>query len=296
MRSVASGSAPAKLILSGEHAVVHGHLAIAVAIDRRTTVTLRRRPGPTVLGTAPFADARVLPALLAVLPEHGLQIDITTTIPVGRGLGSSAALAVATVRAWAALEGQPCDFQRCHTDGFAIERVFHGTPSGVDHAVSALAGAITYRRTEGQVELAPLPCPALQLVVLDTGSLGNTAELVAGVRARRPQVDPVLRRIGALTEQIRDVLRSGVFDRRALGALLTENHRLLAQIGVSTPALDALVQLALDHGAHGAKLAGAGGGGVVLALCDEPGPVLAAAHNAAVPATFAVKIVASETP
>jgi mevalonate kinase len=98
---------------------------------------------------------------------------------------------------------------------------------------------------------------------------------VAGVASRRPGIDPVLERIGALVVEARRVLD----DPRALGPLLTENHRLLRQIGVSTPTLDDLVALALDHGALGAKLAGAGGGGVVLALTEDPAPILAAASD-----------------
>ncbi len=293
MSAVGHGAAPAKLILSGEHAVVYGHPAIAIAVDRQVRVRLERRPGPTALATAPFQDARVLPALCRVLPATGLAVHIASDVPVGRGMGSSAALAVATVRALASLEGTPLDFATVHAQGFAIERAFHGTPSGVDHAVSALGGAILYRKGPDGPALRPLACPGLRLVVLDSGSAGDTGALVAGVAGRRPAIDPVLDAIGALTLEICAALDG---PPAALGALLTENHRLLARIGVSTPELDALVALALGAGAHGAKLAGAGGGGVVLALCDDPSPLLAAARTAGVPRAFAVRPVPPESP
>ena len=116
--------------------------------------------------------------------------------------------------------------------------------------------------------------PPADIVVLDSGDAGDTAVLVSAVASRRPDIDPVLDRIGRLIEPAIEALD----DPAALGALLTENHALLGELGVSTPALDDLVSLALEHGAHGAKLSGAGGGGVVLALIEHADPLLHAAH------------------
>lgn len=283
----ASAFAPGKLILAGEHAVVYGHPAIAVAVDRGTWALARRRPGPsgvdrsTLVGDdgeeQPFPeDDRLVPALRTVLPETGVGLEIRTDLPIGRGMGSSASLAVAVVRATAALQGEPADIQTCIARGFAVERVFHGTPSGLDHTVSARGGALWYRRGPEGLELRPLRLPPLALVVLDSGCAGNTASMVAGVRARRPGVDGALERIGALVGELEAALAAG--DLQAAGALLDEDHRLLAEIGVSTPDLDRLVSLARGAGALGAKLAGAGGGGVVLALVREAGPLLLAAR------------------
>jgi len=158
----------------------------------------------------------------------------------------------------------------------AIERVFHGNPSGVDHAVSSRGGALRYRRSPAGPVLEALDLPSLSLVVLDSGEAGDTGQMVAGVAARRPGIDGAIERIGDLVRAALRHLHAG-FDPFIFGALLTENHRLLRQIGVSTPTLDGLVQLALDAGAFGAKLAGAGGGGVVLALVDEPSRLLSRA-------------------
>lgn len=292
-RAEAVAFAPGKLILAGEHAVVYGHPAIALAVQRGTTARARRRPGPSGVDRsaavddegreAPFPeDSRLGPALAAVLPPEGVGLELRTDLPVGRGMGSSASLAVAVVRALARLEGREADLQTCIREGFAIERVFHGSPSGLDHTVSARGGALRYRRGEGGLEIAPLTLPPLRLVVLDSGVAGNTAELVGAVRARRPAVDPALARIGALVDELGAILASPAPDLAAAGALLSENHALLRQIGVSTPALDRLVALALEAGALGAKLAGAGGGGVVIALVADPQPVLAAARAAGV--------------
>ena len=282
MKQVATAFAPGKLILAGEHAVVYGHLALAVAVDRGTRVRVWRRPGPSGLDVgSDLDDPRLVPALAAILPQEGVGVQIWSDLPIGRGMGSSAALAVALVRALAELEGRCAGHDECVARGFAMERVFHGTPSGLDHTVSSLGGCIAYRRGPGGVEVERVIAPTLSLVVLDSGSAGDTAALVGGVASRRPGIDPVLAEIGALAAEVRALLLA-VSDpdeaARQLGPLLFENHRLLQKIGVSTPALDGLVELARDAGATGAKLAGAGGGGVVLALiAGDPAPLLAAA-------------------
>ncbi len=279
----ASGTASGKLILSGEHAVVYGHQAVAVSVDRSTTVTLRRRPGATRIERSVLRDERLRAAVAAVLPGEGLGVSIETDLPVGRGMGSSAALAIALIRARAGLEGREADFGELLEDGFKVERVFHGDPSGVDHTVAALGSAVRYRATRPSPEIVPMGMPPMQLVVLDSGLTGDTRRLVSAVAARRPGIDPVLERIGALTDELVELLEMSA-PAEVVGHLLTENHGLLRDIGVSTPNLDRLVDFALRAGAHGAKLAGAGGGGVVIALVDDPALLLLAAGKAGVPA------------
>lgn len=135
----ASGTGRGKLLLCGEHAVVYGHPAIAFAVDRRTTVTLTERPGPTEICSV-HADERLLAALAGVVEPEGLRVEVSTDLPVGRGMGSSAALAVALVRARAALAGEAPDPDEVYERAMPIERAFHGNPSGVDVAVSARGG------------------------------------------------------------------------------------------------------------------------------------------------------------
>lgn len=279
----ASGTASGKLILSGEHAVVYGHQAVAVSIDRGTTVTLRRRPGATRIERSVLRDERLRAAIATVLPAEGVGVSIETDLPVGRGMGSSAALAIALIRARAGLEGREADFGELLEDGFKVERVFHGDPSGVDHTVAALGAAVRYRASQPSPEIVPMGMPSMQLVVLDSGLTGDTRRLVEGVSARRPGIDPVLERIGSLTDELVELLEMSA-PAEVVGHLLTENHGLLRDIGVSTPNLDRLVSFALRAGAHGAKLAGAGGGGVVIALVDDPTLLLLAAGKAGIPA------------
>jgi mevalonate kinase len=216
----------------------------------------------TVATVPGAADARLWPALATIVPADGIGVRITSDLPIGCGMGSSAALAVATVRALAAREGREAGFDECFELGFRIERVFHGTPSGIDHTVSARGGAVLYRKAGPEIAPLPLSRP-LMLVVANTGTPGDTAAMVAGVRTRG--CDAELRRIGAVAEMVAAHLQRG----EDPGPLFSENHRLLRRIGVSTPALDEVCRAMEAAGATGAKLAGAGGGGVAIAVVTE---------------------------
>ena len=293
MPDIARGEGLGKLILCGEHAVVYGYPAVAVAVDRRLKVRLRRIEGPTrPLGCT--IEPAILEALADVIPVQGIGIEVESSIPLGRGMGSSAALAVALVRASGVLSGSPPSDDEVFERAFAIERIFHGNPSGLDHAVSSRGGAVAYRRGPPP-SITPLACPELPLVVLDSGACGNTAELVAAVARGRPALDTVLDQIGQVVEHVLAHLESPAPALDAIGPLLTENHRLLSALGVSSPTLDHLVETAIGAGALGAKISGAGGGGVVLALAPEPAPVIEAAHQAGFEA-FPVRTVSRGTP
>jgi len=281
--SSAEGFATGKLILCGEHAVVYGHPAIAFAVERGTRVRLSPRPGPHAL---PSNDPRLCRAMDALLGPEGFAVDIASDLPIGKGMGSSAALAVATLRAVHRLRATPASPQALFDAAMVAERVFHGNPSGLDVAAAIHGGLLGFTRQGGP---QPLPSrPDWTVVVMDSGTQGNTAALVAGVAERRSasgEVQVALHRIGALVTEAEAALD----DPAVLGPLLTENHALLRSIGVSTPKLDELVTLALNHGAWGAKLAGAGGGGVAIALTDDPSALLSACDARAIPA-FATQV------
>lgn len=265
------GSGCGKLILLGEHAVVYGHPAIAVGLSKQTEVILDPRPGPTRIMEANIQDARLDELISKALPAEGLAVRIRSELPTGRGMGSSAALCVALIRAREALHGNEPTLEEIHAAGFELESVFHGTPSGIDHAVAAHGGALFYRKGE---DPEILDMPPIQAVVLDSGRSGNTAKMVAAVAARRPSIDFALSQLG----EFAGIAREHLADTTLLGELMIEAHALLKTIGVSTQTLDELVALSMANGATGAKLSGAGGGGVVVALCPEnPDALLQAA-------------------
>jgi mevalonate kinase len=279
----ASAAAPGKVILLGEHAVVHGQPAIVASIERGVRVTVVPRPGGAT-GTSlaardpRLADAIRLAARLSGV-EDGFDVEVEGDLPVAMGLGSSAALAVALLRALAASTGRALDDASAARNAHEIERLFHGTPSGVDGTAAAYGGVLWFEagREPGHARItlaAPLP-----LLVVLSRTPHTTARTVGGLReraARSPAVyRPVLAAIGELVAGARGALERG--DRALLGELMTMNHGLLRACGVSTAELDAIVECALQEGALGAKLTGAGGGGAVVALPGDDGTALLAA-------------------
>jgi len=296
-------SAPAKIILFGEHSVVYGKPAIAAAIDLRTYVRAEfndsgrvkieakdiKTPGLIVsfseneiyfesdYGKAAEVLSYVRQAIELVKEEAdkngtGITVSITSQIPVGAGLGSSAAVAVATIGAVSRLLGLELSNEEIGKLGHRVELLVQGASSGIDPTVSAIGGFIHYER--GKFE--HLPFMELPIVVGYTGSSGSTKELVAMVRDRRESmpeiVEPILVSMGKVVEKAREVLLSDLDEKtrfEMLGKLININHGLLDALGVSTKKLSELVYAARTAGALGAKITGAGGGGCMYALAPE---------------------------
>jgi len=292
-------SAPAKIILFGEHSVVYGKPAIAAAIDLRTYVWAEfnkngririeakdiRVPGLTVsfsdkeiyfetdYGKAAEVLSYVREAINLVLEEasvkEGVTVSITSQIPVGAGLGSSAAVAVATIGAVSKLLGLELKKEEIAKLGHKVELLVQGASSGIDPTVSAIGGFLYYQK--GNFE--SLPVVELPIVVGYTGSSGSTKELVAKVRRsfeEMPEiVNPILNSMGKLVEKVREIILSE-YDKdikfELLGRLMNINHGLLDALGVSTKSLSDLVYASREAGALGAKITGAGGGGCMYAL------------------------------
>lgn len=266
----ASARATGKLILLGEHAVVHGQPAIVAGIDRGVRVTVLPGEGA---GAGPGADPRLgdaiaLAARLVGAGEARFGLEVEGDLPIAMGLGSSAALAVAVVRALATSAGVELAAADIERHAHEIERVFHGTPSGVDSAAATHGGVRWFEagppsRHEPIVLRAPLP-----LLVILSRTPHATSSTVGGLRSRaaaaREVYDPVFGAIGSLVAAARRALEEGEHAR--LGELMSMNHGLLRACGVSTAEIDAIVDEALEAGASGAKLTGAGGGGAVIAL------------------------------
>ncbi|WP_083451394.1 mevalonate kinase [Leucobacter celer] len=281
---VGVGTAHAKAILFGEHAVVYGAPAIAVPLHQLEVETsIRSTPGSELrieselfAGTASSAPDVLRPVITAVraalasvgVSGEQVQLRVRSAIPHGRGLGSSAAVAAAIARAAADLAGVELGADEFHEIVQRAERVAHGNPSGIDARAVAAAGPIRFHG--GRVRATGVGAP-LTFVLADSGAPGSTAEAVAGVRERRA-ADPL--RMEQAIAQLSDIAEGSVLDlelgdRAALGSRMLEAHELLGRIGVSTVKLDALVDAAHAAGAHGAKLTGGGLGGCVLALAES---------------------------
>jgi mevalonate kinase len=272
----ARGFGHGKVILVGEHAVVHGHAALAAGISAGITVDAAPGRGrlrvPAWALEAEAGDGsdvgRALAAVLDRLGARGFDFVADARIPSRAGLGSSAALAVALARAAARATGRAeavggaADIDAAVADA---ERVFHGTPSGIDAAAAASGAVGRFTRAGGWQ-----PVPVLQAMTICVGLTGkprDTAAQVAAVgllRERLTAVDGVLALLGRLADDGAVALARGDVD--GLGRIFDAAHGLLAALRLSSPELDTLVHGARAAGAVGAKLTGAGGGGAVIAL------------------------------
>jgi mevalonate kinase len=299
------GSAPGKIILLGEHAVVYGHPALAGALQQRIFVELEDdAAGPSVvLGHAVRAGApgvteaasqggdagahELAGAFAAMAAEVGvsprLRARVSSELPLGGGLGSSAALGVALARALCEAAGKPCPPERAAELALQLERVFHGAPSGVDPAVSARGGLLLFTRAlDGKPErVEPVVSEAkVHLVVVLTGIARGTRRTVlplAARKAERPALyDPLLATLGELARGGAAAL--GRNDLADLGVRFDAAHGILGALGVSCAELDEVVAALRRDGALGAKLTGAGGGGAAIALAED------AAHASALAA------------
>ena len=325
---IRSASAPGKVILLGEHAVVYGEAALAVPVTAVAAVadvhaakgasdltsdfpaeearapavaSLQALRTPEGVHAALESEAERAPAHLArgreaeSIPDRSAQdgtraliaviaaalvsasiermpawsIRARSSVPTGRGMGSSAAIAVAVARAIRSAADCPADSRAEADAALHGERVTHGTPSGIDTSVISLGRPIRFTRQQGA---APLTVGApFSLVVADSGAPGRTRDMVAGVRERRAgqpaAFDRWIARIGELANEAEAAIATG--DLASLGRLMDENHAVLQSLGVSTLAIEELVIAARRAGALGAKLSGAGGGGVVIALAPD---------------------------
>ncbi|MEZ4454722.1 MAG: mevalonate kinase [Nannocystaceae bacterium] len=268
-----------KVIVLGEHSVVYGKPAVAAGLPNG--LVLRARPLPDSAEPCRLripawgldlsvadVDHPVATAAATVLdhcrgPRTGWAIDGETCLPARAGLGSSATLTVALARL---VLGPEAEVAAIEAASLAGERVFHGEPSGLDSAIAARGGVLRFVRGEPVRPIAvraPIP-----LVILPSGVARSTAVEVAKVRARKERLptllEPILGALAAAAEAGIAAIESN--DLGQLGEIMNVSHELVSALGVGHPALDRLVARALEGGALGAKLTGAGGGGCVVAL------------------------------
>jgi mevalonate kinase len=285
-------TAPGKVILFGEHAVVYGRAAIAAPVSQvRASAVVSGSDTPGVRLMAPDLGADFVlagadenePLATAVRLVQGaaglcrlpdLKIIISSTIPIASGLGSGAATAAALIRALALYLERPdlATNEQVSALTYEVERFYHGTPSGIDNTVVAYEQPVYFvrRRPHNVIETFGVARP-LRLLVADTGVASSTRVVVGDVRRQwQEQVDrfeALFDGCGRISQAARRAIEAG--DDAVVGQLMNENHLLLQQMTVSSPELDYLVTVAREAGALGAKLSGAGRGGNMIALVRE---------------------------
>jgi len=289
MREYAYATAPAKIILFGEHAVVYGRPAIAVPVTKLTaTVEIITEPelSPgTIQIEAPDIDLKSnladLPgdyplnvAIQAFKGHSGIKqippcfIKISSSIPVASGMGSGAAVSVALFHSLAAFFEMPLSELEISELTFEVEKIHHGTPSGIDNTVIAFGMPVYF--VKGQPPQTIDVGKPMNIIIGDTGIASSTAVTVGDVRkawlADNTALDAVFDAIGEITRSARRAIAEGQI--QILGGLMNENHALLRKLDVSSPELDNLVEAARQSGALGAKLSGGGRGGNMIALTE----------------------------
>jgi mevalonate kinase len=281
-----STSAPAKVILFGEHAVVYKQPALAVPVfTLRVTATIESSPQFQVIASdiqqeinsdtleSQFEDA--LSKMVRLVLHHfdaappNVRIELHSQIPVASGLGSGAAVSTALGRAIAlALQVELPDTV-LNGMVYEVEQMHHTYPSGIDNTVIVYEQPVYFIRDE-TLQTFTVNQP-IRLLIADTGITAPTASAVEDVRAlfdRAPaETQFIFDAIGNTVQRAKQALESA--DIKALGELALLNHELLQKLTVSSPELDHLVGVAVQAGAEGAKLSGGGRGGNLIIFAEE---------------------------
>ena len=266
-KEVGVGQAHSKIILIGEHAVVYGYPAISLPL-LEVEVTCRVVPAATpwrlfeedTLSMAVYASLEYLN-----VKDAYIRCQIDSAIPEKRGMGSSAAISIAAIRA-------VFDYYQAELPHDVLEilvnraeMIAHMNPSGLDAKTCLSDQPIRFIKNVGFEELA-MDLSAY-LVIADTGVYGHTREAIQVVESKGKEAFPFLYALGELTQQAEEVIKAR--DAVKLGEILTKAHENLKEIGVSSLEADTLVETALHHGALGAKMSGGGLGGCIIALVAD---------------------------
>lgn len=281
---MSKGFAPGKIILFGEHAVVYGQPALAVPVYQvRAEARVNRVFAPGIRINAPnimlnekldaldvahplAATVRNTLTALEAGSLSGVTLSVRSNIPLASGLGSGAAVSVAMIRALAKYLKKTLSDEQVSALAFETEKLYHGTPSGIDNTVVTYAKPVYFVKGE-PIEILHVEKP-FTIVIADTGIPASTKDSVRDVRIqhhKQPErYGTLFAAIGSIAQTARQLIEAGMPD--SFGPLMNENHALLRNMGVSSPKLDQLVEIAREAGALGAKMSGGGRGGNMIAL------------------------------
>lgn len=294
MENTAIGTAIGKIILIGEHSVVYGQPAIAIPFTKTSVKTIiSSGNGPVKLDCfyhkgSIFTAPKELLGLTTVIKEvinsfneklEDFNIKIESSIPPERGMGSSAAVAAATVRALFKFFNQELKKEELIKWTNISEKIVHGNPSGIDTALVVDERPLYFIKDKPLIPF--IFRLKAYLIVADTGKPSKTQKAVANVRdfinTRPREGKEIINNLGLLTKEARSLIVKEGLEK--LGQVMTKAHKLLDQLGISNRDLNNLVSTALDNQALGAKLTGGGQGGCMIALASTKDQAMGLANK-----------------
>lgn len=278
-----------KIILLGEHFVVHNLPALVVALDLYTTATLRQRSDasfvvednrfkvPDFKSTKKELYEKMIQTIFEIMDVStaGWSVELGGSLPVtSGGIGASAATAVAVTRALDQAFGLNLDDEKINQAAWYGEHVIHGTPSGIDNTAATYGGIFVYQRALQENNFYKQDFALhnqLYLVIVDSGRTTNIRQIlsaVAAMKVQRPEIlDKIFKKYAELFSKGIDAFER--CDLITFGRVMFENHCLFQEMGLSSPELDFLIDRASVAGALGAKMTGTGCGGIVVVLADS---------------------------
>lgn len=268
-------SAPGKLMLLGEHAVVYGYPCLVTAVDKRIHVEVEKIENEKdIIDSPQVKESRFVEESINFFKK---RFDIAQSVKFQTngdfshrvGLGSSSAVTVATFKALSTIFGKNLTLRDIFNLSYHMTLKIQGVGSGFDIAAAAFGKTLYYLK--GGEIIEPLLIDKLPLVIGYSGRKADTPTLIRKVaslhKKKRKKVDEIFKKMSSLVEKAKAAIERQDFEK--LGQLVKEDHRLLRDLKVSTPKLDRMVEAATSAGAEGAKLSGAGGGDCMIALVDE---------------------------
>ena len=285
-------SAPGKLMLFGEHAVVHGRPCIVVSVDHRINVSLEKRDGNKIYLDAPDVAVKnyiaslddlekpfpketrfVFGAIKNFFEKHnlksGLNIKTESESLSKFGLGSSSAVIVSTIKGLAELFGIRMNNKELFDLSYKTVLDIQEVGSGFDVA-AAIYGKTLYFVTAGKI-IKSMEVKELPIIVCYTGIKADTPTLVKMVYKKLSEEPKKINKIFDEIEKIVNLAKIEIENSNweKVGRLMNLNQNLLRELGVSSKKLEDLISTALNSGAFGAKLSGAGGGDCMIAIADK---------------------------
>ena len=272
------GKSHSKIILIGEHSVVYGYPAIAIPLKKiEIECTIEEAKSNFFYDETDTLSVAIFTALKYLKKENAkIKYKITSQIPQKRGMGSSAAVSIAAIRAIFNYFGENLEDELLEKLVNTAEIVAHKTPSGLDAKTCLSDKAIRFVKNKG-FSYINLNLDAY-LVIADTGIYGNTGEAIQNVKNLGDKAELSLKKLGRLTDEMTRILTGNIENKEEkirrekiskIGEIMTAANTELGKLNITIEKTELFVKTAIENGAAGAKISGGGLGGCVIALAEN---------------------------